>query len=61
MICVHKSIYCGYLFELWQQVYKSILYCGYSSVLPLLVKAIQISTHNICYYKEVDNIILTAI
>ena len=47
---LYKSIYCEYSFELPQEVYKSI-YCGYSYELPQLVEAIQMSTHNICYYK----------
>ena len=34
-------------------LYKSI-YCRYSSELPQLVEAIQMSTHNICFYKVVD-------
>ena len=34
---LYKGIYCGYSFELHQQV-----------------DAIQMSTHNICLYKEVD-------
>ena len=35
--------------------------CGYSFELPRLVEAIQMSTHSICYFKEVDNITWTAI
>ena len=34
-------------------LYESIC-CGYSFELPWLVEAIQMSTHNICFYKEVD-------
>ena len=34
-------------------LYKSIC-CGYLFELPPLVKAIQTSTHNICFCKEVD-------
>ena len=34
-------------------LYKSIC-CGYSFELPRQVEAIQMSTHNICFYKEVD-------
>ena len=34
-------------------LYKSIC-CGYSFELPRLVEAIQMSTHNICFYKEED-------
>ena len=34
-------------------LYKSIC-CGYLFELPRLVEAIQMSTHNICFYKEVD-------
>ena len=30
------------------------LCCWYSFELPQLVEAIQMSTHNICFYKEVD-------
>ena len=33
--------------------YKSIC-CGYSFELPRLVEAIQTSSHNMCFYKEVD-------
>ena len=37
---------------IWKQVYKTIC-CGYSFKLPRLVEAIiQMSTHNIFYYKE---------
>ena len=36
-------------------LYKSIC-CGYSFELPQLVEAIQMSTHNICFYKEVDKV-----
>ena len=43
-----------------RQVNKSIC-CGYSSELPRQVEAIQMSTHNICYYKEVGIITWTAI
>ena len=38
---LYKSICCGYSFELHRQV-------------ELLVDAIQMGTHNICLYKEVD-------
>ena len=35
-------------------LYKSIS-CGYSFELPRLVEAVQmLSSHNICFYKEVD-------
>ena len=34
-------------------IYQSIC-CGYSLELPRLVKAIQMSCHNIYFYKEVD-------
>ena len=34
-------------------LYKNIC-CGYSFELPRLVEAIQMSSHSICYYKEVD-------
>ena len=40
--------------------YRSICY-GYSFELPQLVKAIQMSTHNICFYKEVDKSTLVVI
>ena len=39
-------------------LYKSIC-CGYSFELPQLVEAIQMSTHNICFYKVVDKSTLT--
>ena len=38
---------------LFSGFYKSIC-CGYSFELPRLVEAIQTSSHNICFYKEVD-------
>ena len=34
-------------------LYKNIR-CGYLFELPQLVEAIQMSTHNICFYKEVE-------
>ena len=40
-------------------LYRSII-CGYSFELPL-VEAIQMSTHNICFYKEVDKSALVGI
>ena len=40
--------------------YKSIC-CEYSFELPQLVEAIQMSTHNICFYKEVDKSTLAEI
>ena len=39
-------------------LYKSI-HCGYSFELPQLVKAIQMSTHNIYIYKVVNTSTLT--
>ena len=44
---LYKNICCGYLFELPLQ-HKNICY-GYSFELPRLVKAIQTSSHNICF------------
>ena len=41
-------------------LYKNIC-CGHSFELPRLVKAIQMSSHNICFYKEVDKSTLTVI
>ena len=41
-------------------LYKSIC-CWYLFELPLLVKAIQMSTNNICFYKEVDKSTLAVI
>ena len=41
-------------------LYKNIC-CGYSFELPQLVKAIQMSSHNRCFYKEVDKSTLTVI
>ena len=35
-------------------LYKRIIYCGFSFELHQQVDAIQIGTHNICFYKEVD-------
>ena len=37
------------------------IYCGNSFELPRLVEAIQMSSHNICFYKEVDKSTLTVI
>ena len=34
-------------------LYQNIC-CGYSFELPRLVEAIQMSSHNICFYKELD-------
>ena len=34
-------------------LYESIC-CGYSFELPQQVEAVQMSTHNVCFYKEVD-------
>ena len=39
--------------------FKKGICCGYSSELPRLVKAIQMSSHNICCYKDVDKNTLT--
>ena len=36
-------------------------YCGYSFELPRLVEAIQMSTHNVCFYKEVDKSALVVV
>ena len=41
-------------------LYKNIC-CGYSFELPRLVEAIQMSSHNICFYKEVDKSTQTVI
>ena len=41
-------------------LYKNIC-CGHSFELPQLVEAIQMSSHNICFYKEVDKSPLTVI
>ena len=41
-------------------LYKSIC-CWYSFELPRLVKEIHMSSHNICFYKEVDKSTLTVI
>ena len=41
-------------------LYKSI-FCGYSFELPRLVEAIQTSTDNIFFYKEVDKSTLAVI
>ena len=41
-------------------LYKNI-YSGYSFELPRLVEAIQMSSHNICFNKEVDKSTLTVI
>ena len=44
---LYKGICCGYSFELHRQC------CEYSFELHRQVDAIQMSTHNICLYKEV--------
>ena len=41
-------------------LHKSIC-CWYSFELPQLVEAIQMSTNNICFYKEVDKSTLAVI
>ena len=41
-------------------LYKNIC-CWYSFELPQLVEAIQMSSHNICLYKEEDKSTLTVI
>ena len=41
-------------------LYKNIC-CGNSFELPRQVEAIQMSSHNICFYKEVDKSTLTVI
>ena len=41
-------------------LYENI-YCGYSFELSRLVKAIQMSSHNIYFYKEVDKSTQTVI
>ena len=41
-------------------LYKNIC-CRYSFELPRLVKAIQMSSHKICFYKEVDKSALAVI
>ena len=41
-------------------LYKSIC-CLYSFELPQLVEAIQMSTNNICFYKDIDKSILAVI
>ena len=46
---------CGYML-----FYKNIC-CGYSFKLPQLVEAVQMSSSNICFYKEVDKSTLTVI
>ena len=41
-------------------LYKSIC-CWYSFELPQLAEAIQMSTNNICFYKELDKSTLAVI
>ena len=36
------------------QILRVYVACGYSFGLPRLVEAIQMSTHNICFYKEIQ-------
>ena len=48
-----KIINDAYLIFVSDCLYKSIC-CGYSFELPRLVEAIQMSTHNICFYEKVD-------
>ena len=45
---LYKGICCGYSFELHR------ICCEYSIELHRQVDAIQMSTHNICLYKEID-------
>ena len=46
--------------DLSRQFYKNIC-CGYSFELPRLVEAIQMSSHNIRFNKEVDKSTLAVI
>ena len=41
-------------------LYKNMC-CGYSFELPRLVVVIQMSSHKICFYEEVDKSALTVI
>ena len=34
--------------------FRKNICCRYSFELPQLVEAVQMSSHNICFYKEVD-------
>ena len=49
-----------YVFFFSDFLYKSIC-CGYSFELHPQVDAIQMGTHNICFYKEVDKKTLAVI
>ena len=55
-LLLYKNIRCGYSFELPRQV-EAIQMSGYSFELPRQVEAIQTSTHNICFHKEIQQII----
>ena len=49
---LHESIYYGYSFELPQQVIKAYVVGSHFNC--IIVDAIQMGTHNICLYKEID-------
>ena len=55
----------GVLNDAFAILFSDFLYnnicCGYLFELPRLVEAIQMSSHNICFYKEVDKDTLTVI
>ena len=57
---MRRVFYAAYAILSSDFLYKSIC-CGYSFELPQLVEANQMSTNNICFYKEVDKSTLAVI
>ena len=57
---MRSAVIDAYAILLSDCLYKNIC-CGYLFELPQLVEAIQMSTHNICFYKEVDESVLVVI
>ena len=45
---------CSFVFILFSDILSKSICCGYSFELHRQVDAIQMGTHNICLYKEVD-------
>ena len=57
---MRSAVIDAYAILLSDCLYKNIC-CGYLFELPQLVEAIQMSTHNICFYKEVGESVLVVI
>ena len=59
MRCVFSDTYAIFIFCFLYTCRSQC--CRHSFELPELVEAIKMSTHNICFYKEVDKITLAVI